>query len=81
MYNPEFPIPQQESHPPLPQELISLCKQGIADVKSAQNNFDEILDTLDRNGVNDEVRPAYMEIMLAEQELSKHKKALEGYIS
>lgn len=81
MYNPEFPIPQQESHPPLPQELISLCKQGIADVQSAQNNFEYIIDAFDRNGVNDEIRPAYMRVMLVQKELSEHEKALKAYLS
>jgi hypothetical protein len=79
MYRPEFSNAVQES--PLPQELISLCEKGITDIQSAQNNFDNILATLDRNGVDDGVRPAYMQIMLVEQELSRHEKALKSYIS
>ncbi len=79
MYTPESYNPVQESQ--LSPELISLCEKGMADIKSAQENFDYILSALDRNGVNDEIRPAYMQIMLVEQELARHEKALKTYIS
>ncbi len=79
MYTPESYNPVQESQ--LSPELISICEKGMADIKSAQENFDYILSALDRNGVNDEIRPAYMQIMLVEQELARHEKALKTYIS
>ncbi len=79
MYTPESYNSVQESQ--LSPELISLCEKGMADIKSTQENFDNILSTIDRNGVDDGVRPAYMQIMLVEQELSRHEKALKSYIS
>ncbi|GEM_PF-1784813 len=78
MYQPESPKPAQESQ--LPQELITMCDQAIINIKSALTNFESVLDSMDKSGVNDNNRTAYMRIMLAMQELAKHKKIIESYI-